>query len=74
MASTVSPANKTFDRASAISSVLASFRMEGLEPDAETKVLLEQYAAGSLSLEQLGTAIERQVAPMKPREATRGAA
>jgi hypothetical protein len=36
--------------------------MEGLEPDAETARLLQQYAAGALSIEQLGSAIERHVA------------
>ena len=44
-----------------VDSVLASFRMEGLEPDAETASLIRQYADGALSLEQLGSAIQRHV-------------
>jgi hypothetical protein len=36
--------------------------MEALEPDSETAALLSQYAAGSRSPTELGSAIERQVA------------
>ena len=47
------------DRSMAVNGVLASFRMEGLEPDGKTANLLQEYASGSLSLEQFGSAIER---------------
>jgi hypothetical protein len=62
MVTSVKPAIHPVDRRTEVSSVLASFRMEGLEPDAETARLLQQYAAGALSIEQLGSAIERRVA------------
>jgi hypothetical protein len=48
--------------------------MEGLEPDAETAALLARYEAGSLSLDQLGAAIERHVIQMQNGEAVEGAA
>jgi hypothetical protein len=48
--------------------------MEGLEPDAETTSLLQQYAAGALSSEQLGSAIERHVAGVDVRQPAEGAA
>jgi hypothetical protein len=41
---------ETSDRRTAVSSVLASFRMEGLEPDVGTAAIMEEYAAGSTSL------------------------
>jgi hypothetical protein len=62
------------DRPTAVSSVLASFRMEGLEPDPETSALLTQYTGGTLSLEKLGSAIERHVAQMEDGEVAEGAA
>jgi hypothetical protein len=65
---------ESFDRAAAVASVLASFGMEGLEPDAETAALLARYEAGSLSLDQLGAAIERHVIQMQNGEAVEGAA
>jgi hypothetical protein len=64
---------ETSDRRTAVSSVLASFRMEGLEPDAGTAAILEEYAAGSISLEQFGSAIEDYVARLETREAADGA-
>ncbi|MGB8524697.1 MAG: antitoxin VbhA family protein [Candidatus Acidiferrales bacterium] len=64
---------ETSDRRTAVSSVLASFRMEGLEPDAGTAAILEEYAAGSISLEQFGSAIEDHVARLETREAADGA-
>jgi Antitoxin VbhA len=69
VATLVNTAVKTLDRSMAVGSVLASFRMEGLEPDSETAALLAQYAAGSLSLDELGSAIERHVAQMESGEA-----
>jgi len=74
MATTIVGTAGTFDRSTAIGSVMASFRMEGLEPDAETAALLAQYEAGSLSLNELGSAIERHVAQMGTREVAKGAA
>jgi Antitoxin VbhA len=65
---------ETLDRATAVGSVLASFRMEGLEPDAETAALLAQYEAGALSLAELGSAIERHVTQMGAGEGAKGAA
>lgn len=62
MANPFNPAVDPLDRPAAVTSVLASFRMEGLEPDSETAALLVQYAAGSLSLNELGSTIERHVA------------
>jgi hypothetical protein len=62
------------DRPAAVKSVLASFRMEGPEPDSETAALLAQYAAGSLSPNELAFAIERHVAQMKTGAAAEGAA
>ena len=62
------------DRRMEVNSVLASFRMEGLEPDAETASLIEQYADGTLSVEQLGSAIERHVAQINLRRASTPAA
>ena len=55
-------------------SVLASFRMEALKPDAETAAILEHYAAGQITLEEMGTAIEAHVKQMETREAVSGAA
>jgi hypothetical protein len=47
--------------------------MEGLEPDAGTAAILEEYAAGSISLEQFGSAIGDHVARLETREAADGA-
>lgn len=74
MAQLLRPVPVISDRRTAVSSALASFRMEGLEPDAATAALLNQYAAGSISLEQLGSAIEDHVAQFETREASEGAA
>jgi hypothetical protein len=74
MAQLLRPALGTSDRRTEVSSALASFRMEGLEPDAATAAILEQYAAGSISLEQFGSAIEDHVAQLETREAADGAA
>lgn len=41
------------ERRRAVTQVLASWRMEGFEPDTEYRELLEQYIQGTLSLEQL---------------------
>jgi hypothetical protein len=67
------PAIETSDRRTAVSSALASFRMEGLEPDADTAAILAQYAAGSVSLEQFGSAVEDYVARLETRAAAEGA-
>jgi hypothetical protein len=61
-------------RPEAVGSVLASFRMEGLAPDTETAALLALYEAGSLSLDELGSAIERHVAQMETGKVAKGAA
>jgi len=61
------------DRPTAVSSVLASFRMEGWSRP-ETSALLTQYTGGTLSLEKLGSAIERHVAQMEDGEVAEGAA
>jgi len=74
MATVIHPTAEALDRRAAVASVLASFRMEGLEPDAETAALLAQYEAGSLSLDELGSAIERHVARMKTEQPVSGAA
>ncbi len=63
---------ETSARRTAVSSVLGSFRMEGLEPDAGTAAILEGYAGGSISLEQFGSAIEDHVARLETREAADG--
>jgi len=65
---------RTLDRSTAVASVLASFRMENLEPDAETAALLARYTSGSISLAELGSAIERNVARMESQQAAEGAA
>jgi hypothetical protein len=68
------PAADVLDRPSAVRSVLASFQMEGLVPDAETAALLRQYAAGSMSLEQFGLEIDRHVARIRSEITVQGAA
>lgn len=62
------------DRSATLKSVLASLRMEGLEPDAETAALLARYTSGAISLVELGTAIERHVARMESQRPAKGAA
>jgi hypothetical protein len=74
MVTLVKPAIDPVDRRTEVSSVLASFRMEGLEPDAETASLLQQYAAGAMSVEQLGSAIERHAAGADVRQPAEGVA
>lgn len=74
MATLTKPAVEVTDRRTDVASVLASFNMEGLEPDAETASLLQQYAVGTLSAEQLGSAIERHVAGMNAGRPAKGAA
>jgi hypothetical protein len=74
MVTLVNSAVETLDRPTAIGSVLASFGMEGLKPDSETAALLSLYAAGSLSLDQFGSAVERHVAQMATGEVVQGAA
>jgi phage tail tape-measure protein len=68
MATTSKSPGEVIDRTAAVKSVLASFGMEGLNPDRATTALLEQYGAGSISLEELGAAIERHVAHMTTKE------
>jgi hypothetical protein len=48
--------------------------MEGLEPDQETAALLDRYAAGTMSLEEFGTAIEHHAASLATQEPAEGAA
>ena len=67
MSTLVNATIEAVDRTTEVNSVLASFRMEGLEPDAETASLLQQYAAGVLSAEQLGSAIKRHAAQLNAR-------
>lgn len=74
MAPVSKSANSGPDRSAAVESVLASFRMEGLEPDEETASLLDKYASGGLSLEEFGTAIERHVAKIGSAFTADGAA
>jgi hypothetical protein len=74
MATVVHPVAETMSRTAAVSGVLASFRMEGLEPDTATAALLAQYEAGSLSLNEFGLAIERYVAGMTSEKLVKGAA
>ena len=68
VANAATSSTEILERAAAVSSVLASFGMEGLEPDAATSNLLEEYVAGSITLEQFGTAVERHVAKMETRQ------
>ena len=65
---------ETIDRRAAVDSVLASFRMEGLEPDAQTAELLDDFSSGSLSIEEFGVAIERHAARLKSGPAVRRSA
>lgn len=74
MAVNIDPSTRPFDRLAAVRSVLASFRMEGLDPDLETAVLLERYTEGAISLEEFGMAIERHAANLAAQEPTEGAA
>ncbi|HWE85672.1 MAG TPA: antitoxin VbhA family protein [Terracidiphilus sp.] len=68
MATTSKSPAELIDRTAAVKSVLASFGMEGLSPDRATTALLEHYSAGSMSLEELGAAIERHVDHMTTQE------
>lgn len=54
-------ASQNEDRRCNVASALASFGMEGLEPDLETAVILEHYASGRMTLEEMGAAIEAHV-------------
>ncbi len=74
MATVVHPVAEALSRPTAVGSVLASFCMEGLVPDAETAALLSRYETGSLSLDELGLAIERHVAQMVIEVPIKGAA
>ncbi len=74
MATLVKPAADFVDRRTDVGSVVASFRMEGLEPDAATASLLERYVAGTLTAEQLGSEIERHVAAIGKKRPVAGAA
>ena len=62
------------DRRANVESALASFGMEGLEPDRETIAILENYAAGRMTLEEMGAAIEVRVRKMNVKAAIPGAA
>lgn len=49
--------------------VLATLRLEGLEPDAETDALFQRYANGEMTLEEMGQAIDelndREFGPLR---------
>ena len=45
-------------------SILGSFAMEGLSPDAETLALMRRFESGELTRGQLGEAIDRHVDSM----------
>lgn len=45
-------------------SILGSFAMEGLSPDAETLALMRRFDSGEINREQLGEAIDRHVDSM----------
>jgi hypothetical protein len=62
------------DRRANVRSVIGSFDMEGLKPDSETAAILEQYAAGRMSLAEMGAAIETHVKQMSVKETVSGAA
>jgi hypothetical protein len=62
------------DRRGNVAGAIASFRMEGLEPDAVTAGILELYVAGRLTLEEMGAAIEDHVKQMNAGKAISGAA
>jgi hypothetical protein len=64
MALAQTPKLENLSRSTAVESVLASFGMEGLRPDARTAQLLDEYRAGTITLEELGAAIERHVTRM----------
>jgi hypothetical protein len=52
-----------------VANALASVRMEGLEPSAEAKDIFQKYVDGSLSLKEMGRAIDhlldRQYGPVR---------
>lgn len=62
------------DRRANLEGVLASFAMEGLEPDKETSVVLEDYASGRITLEEAGARIEAHVASIGEKDTLSGAA
>jgi hypothetical protein len=62
------------ERRANVESALASFRMEGLEPDRETRAILENFTAGGMTLEEMGFAIEARVKQMNVKAAISGAA
>ena len=66
-------ASSVTDRRANLASALASFAMEGLEPDQETAEILDRYAAGRMTLEEMGAAIEAHVRSMGARESIPGA-
>lgn len=41
-----------------VENALASVRIEGLEPSAEALTIFEQYAAGKISLEEMGRKVD----------------
>jgi hypothetical protein len=61
----VTKAAEALNRRDAVESVLASFRIEGLEPDAETLTLLDRFSGGGLSIEEFGAAIDRHAARLR---------
>jgi hypothetical protein len=67
-------AHSSAERRGNVAGAIASFRMEGLEPDVVTAGILELYVAGQLTLEEMGTAIEGHVKQMSTDEAISGAA
>ena len=62
------------DRRANVASALASFAIEGLEPDRQTAEILDHYAAGRITLEEIGEAIQRHVMQMDANESISGAA
>jgi len=47
------------EREREVENALASVRMEGLEPSAEAKGIFERYVEGDLTLNEMGTAVDR---------------
>jgi len=45
-------------RAENLENALASIRIEGQEPSDEAKAIFQRYAAGELTLEEMGAAID----------------
>jgi hypothetical protein len=46
------------DRRRAVTQTLASWRIEGFEPDAQYLALLDRYVAGELTLAEVGARID----------------